>query len=128
MDLSAIAATNSMLPDSIPESLWAEFRKMRKKIRAPMTEHAEDLIIAKLERWRVESGANPIKILEESIERSWRGVFLNGHGAKRDAGEMGSYPRPDSSLPSPTLCSLCKASLSSGWIQSRHGRICGKCN
>ena len=33
-----------MLPDSIPESLWAEFRLMRKKIKHPMTEYAEELI------------------------------------------------------------------------------------
>lgn len=43
-----------------------------------MTDYAGSLILAKLERFKGE-GANPIDVLNESIERGWAGVFLNGH-------------------------------------------------
>src|SRR5260221_7431987 len=68
-----------MLPNWLPQSLWNEFKKNRKKLRAPMTEYAETLILGKLDRWKLE-GADSIAILNESIENGWRGVFLNGHG------------------------------------------------
>jgi len=67
-----------MLPDWLPSSLWDEFKKTRKKIKAPMTDYAETLILDKLDRWHTE-GADCISIINESIEKSWRGVFLNGH-------------------------------------------------
>lgn len=66
------------LPDWMPESLWEEFRKHRQRIRAPMTDYAGTLILSKLDKFRSE-GANPIDVLNESIERGWAGVFLNGH-------------------------------------------------
>ena len=51
---------------------WKEFRKFRKKIRRPMTEHAEKLVLKKLAKTDKETA---IKALELSIERSWIGVF-----------------------------------------------------
>src|SRR5690349_9967391 len=75
-----------VLPDSIPSSIWDEFKAHRKKIKKPMTEYAETLILCKLEKWRLESGANPVDVLNESIEKGWSGVFLNGH-AKTPGGQ-----------------------------------------
>lgn len=115
-----------MLPDSIPESLWAEFRKMRKKIKAPMTEHAEGLILAKLEKWRIESGANPVDILNESIEKSWRGVFLNGHGMGKPANGGASSSGLDTAPPTPVCCS-CGKPLTSGFVHTSRGRRCHEC-
>jgi hypothetical protein len=116
-----------MLPDSIPESLWAEFRLMRKKIKHPMTDYAEQLILRKLEKWRVENGANVVAILNESIERGWSGVFLNGHGAK-----LGQVANPETlqdlrKPASPANCASCGRSLEAGFIHSRKGRVCGNC-
>ena len=113
-----------MLPDSIPESLWSEFKKMRTKIKHPMTDYAEELILRKLEKWRVENGANVVAILEESIERSWAGVFLNGHGTL--ARSPGSQPEGGSTPPVPTCCS-CGKSLDAGFKHSRKGRLCHEC-
>ena len=111
-----------MLPDSIPESLWSEFRKMRKKIRAPMTEHAEDLILAKLEKWRIENGANPIDILNESIEKSYRGVFLNGHGT------LGAKPLgAEVNLRAVPVCCSCGGSLQAGFVYTSKGKRCHSC-
>ena len=114
-----------MLPDSIPSSVWEEFKKMRKKIRAPLTEYAETLIICKLEKWKTETGANPVDILNESIEKGWRGVFLNGHGASKTPSDL-RVEMPSNSRTA-LLCALCQAPLISGWILSRHGKICGRC-
>lgn len=91
---------------------------MRKKIRAPMTDHAETLILCKLEKWRVESGANPVDILNESIEKSWRGVFLNGHAKAVEATKTDQIKE---------TCSSCGKSLDAGFKHSRKGRLCHEC-
>ena len=112
-----------LIPDSIPESLWAEFRLMRKKIKAPMTEHAETIILCKLEKWRVEFGANPIDVLNESIEKSWRGVFLNGHA--RQAGQsLRSAPSHEGHAAGLAVSVLCGKSLQAGFIHTRQGKRC----
>jgi hypothetical protein len=122
-----------MLPDSIPESVWSEFRAHRKKLKKPMTDYAETLIICKLEKWRVENGANPIDVLNESIEKGWCGVFLNGHGANKIAGtnqhgRMGRDALPGfNESPSPTLCASCGKPLTSGFKHSSRGRLCHEC-
>jgi hypothetical protein len=102
-----------MLPDWLPLSLWDEFKKNRKKLRAPMTEYGEGLILAKLDRWKME-GADPIAILNESIEMGWRGVFLNGHAAK---------PVPAPVKSNKIRCRLCE---SESWTSLSGGK-CGKC-
>ena len=61
----------------IPEHLkdvWGYFLEMRKKIRKPATERAQELLLKKL----FSLSAVPeiqIKIVEQSIERSWQGFF-----------------------------------------------------
>jgi hypothetical protein len=109
-----------MLPDSIPESLWIEFRKMRVRIKHPMTEYAETLILKKLERWRLDCHADVIAILEESIERSWAGVFLNGHG------KLPVTTKTDQMSPK-EVCASCGRSLEAGFKYSSKGRLCHEC-
>lgn len=62
------------LPEWIPTETWEAFVEMRNKIRAPMTRFASKCIVADLERIK-EAGGNPVAALEQSISRSWRGVF-----------------------------------------------------
>src|SRR5580765_6501925 len=104
-----------MTPSDLPEGLWDEFKKHRKKLRAPMTEHAEGLILAKLDKWKL-LGADPADVINESIEKGWRGILLNGHGGKQlnpahalsDLGDkrgQGENPRP------PLICCMCKGPL-----------------
>jgi hypothetical protein len=52
--------------------VWKEFKKYRKKLRRPLTEKAEELVLKKLAKTSKETA---IKALELSIERSWIGVF-----------------------------------------------------
>ena len=52
--------------------VWKEFKKYRKKMRRPLTDRAEELVLKKLANT---DKATAIKALELSIERSWIGVF-----------------------------------------------------
>jgi hypothetical protein len=112
-----------MLPDSIPVSIWDEFKAHRRKLKKPMTDYAETLILCKLEKWRVESGANPIDVLNESIEKGWCGVFLNGHAAQAmklsSAKETSTHPA--------AVCASCGKPLLSGFKHSSKGRVCHEC-
>lgn len=49
-----------------------DFREMRKKIRAPATEKAIELILKELHKYKLEEA---MEMLDQSITRSWRGVF-----------------------------------------------------
>ena len=51
------------------------FVSMRQKIKAPMTEYAFNLMLKKLDTLSAGSEAKKIKILEQSIESSWKGIF-----------------------------------------------------
>jgi hypothetical protein len=62
------------LPDWIPQPAWDDFVAMRKSLRAPLTEKAKDLVVKRLERMRL-AGQDVSAVLEQSIERSWKGVF-----------------------------------------------------
>jgi hypothetical protein len=116
-----------MLPDSIPVSIWDEFKAHRRKLKKPMTDYAETLILCKLEKWRVESGANPIDVLNESIEKGWCGVFLNGHG-KAIAGTASGDGQSGVAHPSNANCASCGKPLLSGFVHSRKGRVHPDCS
>lgn len=62
-------------PDGVTVELWEAFRKMRKKIKAPLTEEAEALLVAKLAKLKAEEGQDPAAVVAQSVERSWRGLF-----------------------------------------------------
>ena len=112
-----------MLPDSIPVSIWDEFKAHRKKIKAPMTEYAETLILMKLEKWRIESGSNPVDVINHSIEMGWRGVFLNGYAQMPESARTGTRD-PEVTT---SVCASCGKPLLSGFKHSSKGRLCHEC-
>ena len=116
-----------MLPDSIPESVWSEFRAHRKKLKKPMTDYAETLILCKLEECRVEAGANPIDVLNESIEKGWCGVFLNGHGIHAMASGGVVAKTVAAETENAQLCASCGKPLLSGFKHSSRGKLCHEC-
>lgn len=65
---------NGDLVFSVPKSVMADFRAHRRKIKKPMTERAEQLILTKLEKLLAE-GHDPAAVVEQSIENGWAGVF-----------------------------------------------------
>lgn len=64
----------SPFPGWLDRRVWSEFKKMRQKMRAPITDYAEGRLLTKLNRFR-ETGHDPNEILNTSIENSWKGVF-----------------------------------------------------
>lgn len=73
-------------PDWVPLESWAAFVEMRKKIRAPLTYRACELTVIELQKL-AKLGHDPGACLDQSVERSWRGVFEinrgNGNGANQ---------------------------------------------
>ena len=55
--------------------VFADYVAMRKQIKAPMTDRAIDLAIKKLNELSNGDNETAIKILEQSIMNSWKGLF-----------------------------------------------------
>ena len=51
------------------------FKEMRKKIRHPLTDYGEKLIRNRLEKLAPGNEEEQIKILQQSIEASWQGIY-----------------------------------------------------
>lgn len=70
--------------ESVPPVRYSENDKLdkaihdyinhRKKVKAPMTDHAVELMINKLDSW-ADNDEDKIKILEQSIFNGWKGIF-----------------------------------------------------
>lgn len=61
-------------PDWLPVEAWDRYREMRKALRKPLTPYGEGLAIGKLALLR-EQGHDPTAVLNESVLRSWLGLF-----------------------------------------------------
>lgn len=86
-------------PFTVPPDALKAFRDHRVKIKHPMTQHAENLLIGKLERIWVERGHRPEDVIDQSIFNGWRGVFPlkdedNG-GSNRQGSGAGRAGRDD---------------------------------
>ena len=71
-----------------------EFKKMRVKIHAPLTEHAEKIMMKKLEKLAGDNEKKKIEILEQSIMNCWKGVFqLNTDNKKPQKDSVWTPPK-----------------------------------
>jgi hypothetical protein len=61
-------------PEWVNPEAWRAFEEMRVKIRAPMTDTARQRTVEKLGVLR-DQGHDPLEVLLQSVEHSWRGVF-----------------------------------------------------
>lgn len=91
-------ATPFVLPDWILKEAWDGFVEMRRK-KGPFTDRAKRLICEKLDTLR-KYGHDPTAVLNQSVERSWTGVFElkqqaggNGHGTYQRLDKFGK-PAP----------------------------------
>lgn len=66
--------SNIVLPDWIDQELWMAFLELRKKLKKPLTSYGEKLLVTKLSRLK-EEGNEPNKVIERTIEHSWRSFF-----------------------------------------------------
>lgn len=80
-------------PEWLPIDQWSGFLAMRVSIKAKTTEYARKLLLSKLGKLRA-SGEEPEKVLEQSIENSWKGLFpihqngQNGRGRRESPHEQ----------------------------------------
>lgn len=61
--------------DEVLNSAFVDYVKMRKQIKAPMTDRAIELAIKKLENLSGGDNDKAVAILEQSIMNSWKGLF-----------------------------------------------------
>jgi hypothetical protein len=76
----------TIIPTWIDAKAWQDFKTMRIKIKAPLTEEAETRLVAKLGRLK-EEGHNVNEILDQSIISSWKGVFPVKEGFGKSTGK-----------------------------------------
>lgn len=70
-----------VLPEWIPENLWNDFVKNRKTAKKPLSEHAKDLAVRKLDKFKAE-GYDVTMLLEETVLRGWQSFFVNENTPK----------------------------------------------
>lgn len=88
---SAQVKKSFLLPEWVDSEAWVGFEEMRKKIRAPLTDRARNGIIKELQKL-CPTGDNGAAILDQSTQRSWRGIFpLSTQGFVEKRGEQ---PKP----------------------------------
>lgn len=81
------------LPDWIPAAMWKDYLEMRRKKNAAPTQRAKELIIKKLDDWRLK-GHDPSQILEKSITSNWTDIFEpkgQQHGKHADFNKQDYY-------------------------------------
>ena len=71
---TSIKTIKTKLPDWLDKKDWDDFKDHRKKLRKPMTQRAEEILIAKLTHLE-EQGHNPRHLLITAIERGWQTVY-----------------------------------------------------
>lgn len=64
-----------VLPNFLPNEIFQNFLSHRRKLKKPMTDHAQKLLIKKLTKFH-EQGNDVVEIINESILRGWLSVFL----------------------------------------------------
>lgn len=77
------------IPDWVPAEAWAGYLGMRKRQRKAPTDHAIDLLVARLDAMR-KGGHDPGAVLDQSTANSWIGLF-----PIRDERERGAKPNLD---------------------------------
>lgn len=64
----------AILPDWLPLELWNEFKKLRVKLKKPLTVHAEKLNLTELEKLKSD-GNDPKAVIDQTIMKGWQGFF-----------------------------------------------------
>lgn len=72
----------------VPQEVWQAFRDSRRALKAPLTPRGEAILADKL-RGLADAGNDPTKVVEQSIERGWKGLFPLDQTAQRSQAKTG---------------------------------------
>jgi len=61
-------------PDWLDLNLWKEFKKMRVRIKSPLTDHAEKLAITELKKL-LAKGGDQSAVINQAILKSWKSFY-----------------------------------------------------
>jgi hypothetical protein len=95
-------ATSVATPIGVSDSVWQEFKTLRKAKKAPITQRAIDAITSEANKagWTLE------KALEECVVRGWQAFKADWVVAKANPADIGRITVPPSNEPDPALTKI----------------------
>ena len=95
-------ATGVAPPDGVSDSVWQEFKTLRKAKKAPITQRAIDAITneANKANWTLE------KALEECVVRGWQAFKADWVATKANPADIGRITVPSKNEPDPALLKI----------------------
>ena len=95
-------ATGVAPPEGVSDSVWQEFKSLRKAKKAPITQRAIDAITSEANKagWTLE------KALEECVVRGWQAFKADWVATKANPADIGRLTVPASNEPDPQLLKI----------------------
>jgi len=95
-------ATSVAPPEGVSDSVWQEFKSLRKAKKAPITQRAIDAISSEANKagWTLE------KALEECVVRGWQAFKADWVATKANPADIGRITVPPSNEPDPQLLKI----------------------
>jgi hypothetical protein len=95
-------ATSVATPSGVSDSVWQEFKSLRKAKKAPITQRAIDAISSEANKagWTLE------KVLEECVVRGWQAFKADWVATKANPADIGRITVPPSNEPDPQLLKI----------------------
>ena len=95
-------ATSVATPVGVSDSVWQEFKTLRKAKKAPITQRAIDAITSEANKagWTLE------KALEECVVRGWQAFKADWVATKANPADIGRITVPPSNEPDPQLLKI----------------------
>ena len=95
-------ATSVAPPEGVSDSVWQEFKTLRKAKKAPITQRAIDAITNEANKagWTLE------KALEECVVRGWQAFKADWVATKANPADIGRITVPRSNEPDPALLKI----------------------
>ena len=95
-------ATSVAPPEGVSDSVWQEFKSLRKAKKAPITQRAIDAITSEANKagWTLE------KALEECVVRGWQAFKADWVATKANPADIGRITVPSKNEPDPALLKI----------------------
>ena len=102
IDIKKESATSVAPPEGVSDSVWQEFKTLRKAKKAPITQRAIDAITNEANKagWTLE------KALEECVVRGWQAFKADWVATKANPADIGRITVPSKNEPDPALLKI----------------------